>query len=76
VLSERTRGIDRVKKQRIYHRAGVTHVWHVDPDARTFEVFRRETEGRTLVLEAEGKERVHAQPFDAIELDLARLWDL
>jgi Uma2 family endonuclease len=74
VLSDRTRSIDRVKKQRIYHRAGVTHVWHVDPDARTFEVFRREHEGWTRVLEAEGEERVHAPPFEAIELDLARLW--
>lgn len=65
-----------MKKQRIYHRAGVTHVWHIDPDARTFEVFRRETEGWTLVLEAEGSERVRAQPFEAIELDLARLRDV
>ena len=73
VLSDRTRGIVRVKKQRIYHRAGVTHVWHVDPDARTFEVFRLAPEGWTLVLEAEGKERVHAPPFEALELDLSRL---
>jgi len=76
VLSDRTRGIDRVKKQRIYHRAGVAHVWHIDPDARTLEVFRHATEGWTLVLEAEGKERVRAQPFDSLELDLARLWEL
>jgi Uma2 family endonuclease len=74
VLSDRTRGTDRVKKQRIYHAAGVAHVWHIDPDARTFEVFRRETEGWKLLLEAEGSERVHAPPFEAIELDLARLW--
>jgi Uma2 family endonuclease len=74
VLSDRTRGIDRVKKQRIYHAAGVAHVWHIDPDARTFEVFRRETEGWTRVLEAEGSERVHAPPFDTVEPDLARLW--
>jgi len=74
VLSERTRGTDRVKKQRIYHRAGVSHVWHVDPDARTFEVFRRETEGWTLVVEAEGTEHVRAPPFEWLELDLSRLW--
>jgi len=74
VLSDRTRGLDRVKKQRVYHRAEVAHVWHIDPDARTFEVFRREHEGWTLVLEAEGVERVRAPPFEAIEIDLARLW--
>lgn len=76
VLSDRTRAIDRVKKQRIYHSAGVSHVWHVDPEARTFEVFRREGERWTLLLVAENDERVRAEPFTAIELDLARLWAL
>lgn len=76
VLSDRTRGIDRVKKQRIYHRAGVAHVWHVDPDARTFEVFRREVKDWLLVLAAEGSETVRAYPFDAIVLDLARIWGI
>ena len=76
VLSDRTRGIDRVKKQRIYHRAQVSHVWHVDPEAQTFEVFRREPESWTLALEAGGEERVRAEPFEAVELDLARLWKL
>lgn len=74
VLSDRTRAIDRVKKQRIYHRAGVAYVWHVDPEARTLEVFRREDEGWTLLHEAEGDERVRAAPFVEIELELARLW--
>lgn len=76
ILSDRTRAIDRVTKQRIYHRAGVPFVWHVDPEARTLEVFRREGERWTILLEAEGDERVRAQPFEAIELDLARLWTL
>lgn len=74
VLSDRTRGTDRVKKQRIYHRAGVSHVWHVDPEAQTFEVFSREAEHWKLTLEAGGDERVRAEPFEAIEIDLARLW--
>ncbi len=76
VLSDRTRAIDRVKKQRIYHRAAVSYVWHVDPEARTLEVFLREAERWTLLLAAEGDERVRAAPFEAIELDLARLWAL
>ena len=76
VLSDRTRAIDRVKKQRIYHRAGVAYVWHVDPEARTLEVFRREDEGWTLLCEAEGDERLRAAPFVELELELARLWSL
>lgn len=75
VLSDRTRAIDRVTKQRIYHRVGVAHVWHVDPEARTLEVFRREGgELWSLVLAAAGDERVRAAPFEEIELELARLW--
>jgi Uma2 family endonuclease len=74
ILSDSTRAIDRVKKQRIYHRAAVSHVWHVDPEARTLEVFRREVEHWTLVIEAANEERVRAPPFELIELDLARLW--
>ncbi len=76
VLSDRTRAIDRVKKPRIYHRAGVSFVWHVDPEARTLEVFRRETERWTLLLEAESEERVRAAPFEEVELDLGRYWSL
>jgi Uma2 family endonuclease len=76
ILSDRTRSLDRVKKQRLYHRVRVAHVWRVDPDARTFEVFEREEKDRRLVLQAEASERVRARPFDAIEIDLARLWDV
>jgi Uma2 family endonuclease len=74
VLSDSTRAIDRVKKQRIYHRAGVSYVWHVDPEARTFEVFRREAEHWALLLEAGDDEKVRAVPFEAVLLDLERLW--
>jgi hypothetical protein len=75
VLSPSTAGVDRVKKMPIYAREGVSHVWLVDPQERTLEVFRLQAEGRWLVvgLHAEA-EKVRAEPFDAIELDLARLW--
>ena len=74
VLSERTRRRDKVQKRRIYAREGVRHLWHVDPLARTLEVFRL-TEGQWLLVHAfAGEERVRAEPFEALELDLALVW--
>jgi Uma2 family endonuclease len=76
VLSDRTRGIDRVTKMGIYQDAGVTYVWLIDPEAQTLECFRRDAPRWTLVLSARDDARVRAEPFDAIELDLALLWTL
>jgi len=58
----------------IYAREGVRHVWHVDPLARTLDVFRL-TEGQWLLVHSfAGEEPVRAEPFEAIELELALLW--
>jgi Uma2 family endonuclease len=74
VLSDRTRRIDRVQKMRIYAREGVKHVWHVDPLARTLEVFRRVEDHWLLVDTFAAEERVRAEPFEAVELELALVW--
>jgi Uma2 family endonuclease len=74
VLSERTRRIDKVQKMRIYAREGVRNVWHVDPVARTLDVFRGEGRHWLLVDSFAGDERVHAEPFEAVELELALVW--
>jgi Uma2 family endonuclease len=74
VLSERTRSRDKGQKMRIYAREGVRHVWHVDPLARTIEVFRL-TEGQWLPVQSfAGEARVRAEPFEALELELALVW--
>jgi Uma2 family endonuclease len=74
VLSPSTGLLDRVQKLPLYRRVGVRHAWLVDPDAQTLEVFRAEAKGWTLLLTAGGANRVRAEPFDAIEVDLAGLW--
>ncbi len=75
VLSKSTRRMDKVQKRRIYAREGVRHVWHVDPLARTLEVFRL-TEGQWLLVHTfSGEERVRAEPFEAIELEMALVWE-
>jgi Uma2 family endonuclease len=74
VLSERTRRIDKGQKMRIYAREGVRHLWHVDPLARTLDIFRLQ-EGHWLLVDSfAGEEQVRAEPFEAIELELALVW--
>jgi len=58
----------------VYARENVSHLWLVNPMARTLEVYRL-AEGRWLLLAThEGAAGVRAEPFDAVELDLAPLW--
>jgi Uma2 family endonuclease len=74
ILSPSTARIDRVQKLRIYHEAGVAHVWLVDPLQRTLEVLRSGDSGWVIVSVLAGRDLVHAEPFDAIPLELGALW--
>lgn len=74
VLSPSTVARDRVRKLPIYAKERVRHVWLVDPDAQTLEVFRLDGEGWRLVGTWEGDARLRAEPFDAVELELGGLW--
>lgn len=74
VLSPSTHRIDRLRKMPILHGAGVGHLWLVDPDVRTLEVYRREPGGWLRTAMYADDEVVRAEPFDAIELDLGRWW--
>jgi len=75
VLSAATETEDRTRKMPLYARAAVPHIWLVNPDARTLEVYRR-TEGRWLLVASHAEDaRVRAEPFDAIEFDLSLLWE-
>jgi Uma2 family endonuclease len=74
ILSEGTEAKDRGKKRRIYRREGVGHYWLLDPRDKSLEVYRL-VEGRWLEVDTwEGDVVVRAEPFEAIELDLATLW--
>jgi Uma2 family endonuclease len=75
VLSPSTEAIDRVEKMPIYAREGVRHAWLLNPLLETLEVFASSPEGLwVLRSQHRGAARVRAEPFDAIELDLALLW--
>jgi Uma2 family endonuclease len=74
VLSDSTRALDRSKKLPVYARERVGHVWLVDPSARTLEIFRFDGDGYRLVVTFADDAPCRAEPFHAIELDLAGLW--
>lgn len=74
VLSPSTAATDRAEKMPIYAREGVTHLWLVDPIARTLEVCRLE-QGRWVLLQTwRDNAKVRAEPFAEYELDLEGLW--
>jgi Uma2 family endonuclease len=74
VASSSTGIVDRTRKMPIYAREGIQHLWIVDPVTRTLEIYRLE-EGRWIVAGTHGgDDRVQGEPFDAITLELDRLW--
>lgn len=74
VLSRSTEKMDRADKLPIYAAHGVRHVWLINPRNRTLEVLRlHEDKWLTLAVHRDDQ-RVRAEPFDALELDLSVLW--
>ena len=74
VLSPSTARTDKTAKMPIYARARVPYLWLLDPLARTLDVFRL-TEGQWLVAGLyAGNDKVRAEPFQAVEIELGLLW--
>ena len=74
VLSPSTAALDRTRKIHHYARAGVSHLWFLDPQPETLEVFRLDGGSWRLVTSVAGPVRIAAEPLEAIEMDLARVW--
>ncbi len=74
VLSPSTERLDRARKMAVYSHEGVGHLWLVNPISKTLEVFKRGTPNWVLLVVHGDAERVRAEPFEAIELDLSELW--
>lgn len=74
VLSPRTALVDRRDKLPIYAREGVGHLWLVDPEARSVEVFVLDGAGYRCAAVHGEDEHVRLAPFEAIELELKALW--
>jgi Uma2 family endonuclease len=74
VLSPSTAKLDRNRKRELYGREGVSHVWLVDPGARTLEVFHWR-DGQWVERGTwSGDALIRAGPFDAVEVELGALW--
>jgi Uma2 family endonuclease len=74
VHSPSTIALDRTKKMHHYARAGVGHLWFLDPGPQLLEIFRLEGGGWRLVASAAGNQKIRGEPFDVMELDLAGVW--
>ncbi len=75
ILSPATVRTDRAVKMPIYAREAVPHLWLVDPDARTLEVYRLQDDGHWLLLETlKQDDPVRQPPFEAISFALGGLW--
>jgi Uma2 family endonuclease len=74
VISKSTARIDRGQKMRIYGRERVAHLWIVDPIVRTLEIYRLIDDHWMVAATYGGSDPVRAEPFDAIEIAVARWW--
>jgi len=74
VVSPATGRLDRVRKMPVYARERVGHIWLVDPLQRTLEVYHLEGQRWVLLGTHGDTDNVHAEPFEAIEIDLSRWW--
>ena len=75
ILSPSTARTDRALKMPIYARQRIPHLWLVDPDARTLEVYHLQDNGHWLLLETlKDDDPVKQPPFDATTFPLGSLW--
>lgn len=74
ISSPSTAAMDRTRKRHHYGRAGVHHMWILDPGPATLEVYRMDGDTWQLTLSAAGDVKVRAEPFEAVEIDLAEVW--
>jgi Uma2 family endonuclease len=75
VLSLSTGLIDRTRKLRIYAEWNVGWLWLLEPPQRTVAVLRLEGTGWVVAGNFGGEDQARVSPFDAIELELAALWE-
>ncbi|MSO62911.1 MAG: Uma2 family endonuclease [Acidobacteria bacterium] len=74
VLSPSTESRDRAIKLPIYAREGVPFAWLVNPASETLEVMRLEGGRWVLLGTFAGDAVVHAEPFDAIAIEIFHWW--
>ena len=74
VLSKSTEEYDRGEKSDIYARNGIRHLWLVDPRIEQLEAYELAGGGWRLIGLHRGGAVVRVPPFEAVQLDLGRVW--
>jgi Uma2 family endonuclease len=74
VISPRSETSDRLEKMPRYAAAGIRHAWLVHPRRRSVEAFRLHDGMWLAVAVHRGNVQVCLEPFEAIEIELSRLW--
>ena len=74
VLSPTTRKLDLGRKSDIYAREGVSHLWIVDPKARTLQASALSDGTWLPVSTLADAETVSVPPFEKLKIPLSRLW--
>jgi Uma2 family endonuclease len=74
VLSPATAARDRVTKRALYARASVAHYWLIDPEARVLEAYALRDGTWVEVGVYDDSATARIAPFDAIELEVGRLF--
>jgi Uma2 family endonuclease len=74
VLSPSTASHDRVTKRALYANSGVAHYWMIDPEARVLEVLALRDGNWVDVGVYDDTAIARIAPFEAIELELSKLF--
>lgn len=74
VLSPSSETSDRLEKLPRYAAVGISHAWLVSPPRRSVEAFRLHDSMWLAIAVHRSDVRARIEPFEAIEIDLARLW--
>lgn len=76
ILSGSTEKRDRTLKMDIYAKAGVPHMWFIDPRLQLLEAYELNDSRWTKIGGWNSADEVRAAPFEAISFSLADLWPL
>jgi Uma2 family endonuclease len=74
IVSPSTAARDRAAKRALYARYGVRHYWLVDPASRTLEALELQGERWVELGAWDDTASVQIAPFEAVTLDIARLF--
>ncbi|MCP4996996.1 MAG: Uma2 family endonuclease [Gammaproteobacteria bacterium] len=75
ILSPSTARTDRITKMPIYACEGVKHLWLVDPDLQTLEIYKLNASSHwTLISTLKDDDILRCAPFDKVEFSLRVLW--